>query len=189
MERRRSMEVLRIPQERIGVLVGVKGSTKKDIEKRAGVKLRIGEDGEVEITSSDPYKEYVAKEVVKAIGRGFAPDIALRLLDEEQYLKIIDLKDMLATEKAIQRQKGRIIGEKGKTKRLIEECSGAKVNVYGSTVSLIGSIEEVNLAAEAIMRLLEGKPHSVVYKFLEKGRKRMKEERIAHMWQPVVTMR
>jgi len=183
------MDVIRIPQERIAILIGVKGKAKKEIERRIGVKLKIGEDGEVEISSSDPYKEYMAKEVVKAIARGFAPNAAMRLLDEEQYLKVIDLKEVLDTEKAILRQKGRIIGEKGKTKKLIEECSGALVSVYGSTVSLIGTIEEIDLAAEAIMKLLEGKPHSFVYKLLEKGRKRMKEEQIAHMWQPVMSTR
>lgn len=180
-----TMETVRIPQERIAVLIGSGGKIKKMIERRAGVKLRVDGEGAVEISSKDPYCEFRAKDIVKAIGRGFSPDDALRLAGEDYYLKVIDLKSMMDSEKARERQKARIIGEKGKAKRMIEECSDAKVCVYGHTVSLIGLLDEVELAAQAIGKLLEGRSHSVVYSLLQKGRRRMKEARIAHMWEPV----
>ena len=179
------MEMLRIPQERVAVLIGSKGEAKKRIERTAGIKLKIDEEGRVQISSKDTYKEYVGKEIVKAVARGFSPDDALRLLDEDKYLRIIDLKDELGSENAVLRQKARIIGENGRTKKMIEECSGTHVCVYGATVALIGEIDELDLAYLAVSSLLEGKPHSFVYKLLEHGRRTMKEERIAHMWEPV----
>lgn len=178
------MESVRIPQERIAVLIGFKGEAKRRIERRGGVKLKIDEDGVVEVKSKDPFKEFIAKDMVKAVGRGFSPTDALKLVEGEYYLKVIDLKSELGSDKAIARQKGRIIGEEGKTRKMIESCACVKMSVYGSTVSLIGLLDEVELASEAISRLLEGKPHSFVYRLLEHGRRRMKEERIAHMWEP-----
>lgn len=179
------METVRIPQERVAVLIGSGGKVKRAVERRAGVRLHIDEEGEVGISSKDPYCEFRAKDIVKAVGRGFSPEDALRLTGDDYYLKVIDLKEIMGSERARERQKARIIGEKGKAKRVIEECSGAKISVYGNTVSLIGLLDEVELAAEAIDKLLDGKSHSAVYSFLQKGRRRMKEERIAHMWEPV----
>ncbi len=178
------METVRIPQERIAVLIGAGGKMKRMIAKRAGVRLRVDEEGAVELTSKDPYHEFRAKDIVKAIGRGFSPEDALRLTGDDYYLRVIDLKLIMGSEKARERQKARIIGENGKAKRMIEECSGAIVSVYGNTVSLIGLLDEVELAATAIDKLLEGRSHSAVYTLLQKGRHKMKEERIAHMWEP-----
>lgn len=177
------MEVVRIPAERVPILIGEKGSVKKRIEKMGSVKLKIGRDGRVEISGEKPYEEYKALNVVKAIGRGFNPDIAMKLFNDEFYLKIIDLRSILPTEKAMRRQKGRIIGERGKARRMIEECSGASISVYGHTVGIIGMLDEVSLAEEAIEGIIEGKSHARVFATLQKAKKRMKEERMLHMWQ------
>ena len=164
-------------------MIGASGETKKMLEAATGAKLSVDHEGMVEISAKEPYTEFKMKDVVKAIGRGFAPEDALHLLKDEQYLEIINLKDVLDSDKARERHKGRIIGEEGKTKKMIEECSGAKVRVYGNTVAIIGLLEEVTLASQAIGKLLEGKSHSFVYNFLQKGSRRLKEEHIAHMWQ------
>ena len=178
------METVMIPIDRIAVLIGTRGSSKREIEAKTGAKLQIDEEGQVLINARETYAEYITKEIVKAVGRGFSPETALRLCDGDYYLKVINLEEALGSEKAVDRQKARIIGENGRTKEMIEECSGAKVCIYGGTVSFIGLIDEISLATEAVEKLLDGKPHSVVYKFLEHGRKLIKEERIAHMWEP-----
>jgi len=178
------VETVRIPQERVAVLIGAGGVDKRRIEKATATVLTVDEDGLVEICASESYAEFIAKDVVKAVGRGFAPHDALRLATGDYYLKIVDLKDILGSENSVERQKARIIGEEGKARRMIEECSGAKMVVYGGTVSLVGLVDEVELASAAITHLLDGKPHSFVYTFLEHGKKRMKEKRIAHMWEP-----
>ena len=176
------MESVRVPQERIAVLVGKRGVTKRKIEKAAGVKIVIEKDGAVFIESEDSYSEFRAKDVVKAIGRGFSPESALKLLNDEYYLKIIPLKRLFHSEKAIKRMKGRVIGEEGRAKKMIEETSEAEVVVYRSTIGIIGMLDEVELAGEAIGRLLEGKNHSTVFNFLQKAKKKLKEDRMLHMW-------
>ena len=80
-------KLIRIPIERIGVIIGKSGNTKRRIEKKCNVDLNIdSETGEVIITSDkidgniSPFK---AVEIVSAIGRGFSPENSLRLLHGE----------------------------------------------------------------------------------------------------------
>ncbi|MEM4389505.1 MAG: KH domain-containing protein [Candidatus Micrarchaeia archaeon] len=176
------MELINIPAERVAVLVGSNGETKRRIEKMGGVKLKIGREGEVEIHGKDSYSEWRAKEVVRAIGRGFSPDKAVKLFDEDYYFKVIDLKDILGSDKDVIRTKGRIIGEKGKARRIIEELSEAELCVYGNTVAIIGRLSELTLAEEAVSALIRGASHARVWSILEKGRRRLKEER-SGLWE------
>ncbi len=171
------MELLRIPAERVAVLLGTNGATKRLIERKTKTRLEVDEEGAVQIIGG-PFEEWKAKEVVTAIGRGFNPEKSLKLLDPECYLKVIDLKDILGSQKQVLRQKGRLIGEKGRTRRIIEETSEVDMCVYGHTVALIGELEELTLAEEAIEKLLSGTPHSGVYRTLEKGRRKIVEKRM-----------
>ena len=154
---------VKIAIERIGVLIGVNGNVKKKIEETLNVKLKIdSESGDVQIilnpNTEDPSSIFRARDVVLAIGRGFSPERAFRLLEnEEVMLRIIDLKDIFGRSPSnFKRVKGRVIGKEGKTRRLIEELTGAQVSVYGKTISIIGTPEEVEVAEEAIKMLIKG---------------------------------
>ena len=89
---------IRIPKERVGVLIGPEGKVKLDIEERLQVKLDIeSESGGVQITlnekATDPSLLLRAKDVVMAIGRGFAPDRAFRLIrNDETFFDLVDLR-------------------------------------------------------------------------------------------------
>ena len=93
----RNIEVVKIPKERIGVLIGKNGEVKKRIEKELGVQININQDGEVTISSTentkDPLALWKGRDIVKAIGRGFNPEKALRLLSDDYVLEIIDISD------------------------------------------------------------------------------------------------
>ncbi|MDO8339528.1 MAG: KH domain-containing protein [Candidatus Burarchaeum sp.] len=171
------MQLVNIPEERVGVLVGEKGKDKRKLEKLCRCKLKVSEEGEVEVKAKDPLDEWRAKDVVLAIGRGFAPERALKLTDEDYYLKIMDLRILFDSDNELARVKGRVIGEQGRTRLIIEQCSDADVCVYGHTVAIIGLVDEVALAEQAIGMLIEGAMHSTVYKFLERGRRRLNDER------------
>ncbi|MHA1593602.1 MAG: KH domain-containing protein [Candidatus Baldrarchaeia archaeon] len=168
--------VVRIPKDRIAVLIGKKGKTKRMIEELTGTKITVdSESGEVTIESttetSDPLAVWKAKNIVTAIGRGFSPERALALLEDDKVLEIIDLSEFSSGSKSdLRRIKGRIIGEKGKTRRIIEETTGVYVSVYGKTVALIGDYEWLGVARRAIMMLIEGSPHGTVYKYLYRMR-------------------
>jgi len=161
------MQYIKIPEERVGVLVGKEGFEKREIEKRTKTKIIVNK-GEVSV-EGDPFDEWVAKDVVKAIGRGFAPEKAIKLLNEGYALETLLLRDFANTEKSLQRKKGRVIGERGKTRKNIEEMTNTYVSIYGKTISIIGTYEDVALAKEAIIKLLEGSSHTSAYKFMERS--------------------
>ena len=181
------VQAIRMPLERVGVLVGKGGSVKSVIEERCFVTLRIDSPtGEVQVNGrGDPEKEEVfrAANIVTAIGRGFSPARAYRLLGEDVTLDVVDLKPYAGkSEAAVARVKGRIIGLNGKARRVIEGLTGADVSVYGRTVGIIGRVDEVRLAKDAITSLASGSSHSAVYKRLEKARAAAKVERLK-LWE------
>ncbi|MEM3104306.1 MAG: KH domain-containing protein [Candidatus Bathyarchaeia archaeon] len=170
---------VRIPISRVGVLIGAKGEVKRAIEDKCHVKLNIdGSSGDVEISSADNgdvLSPLIAKNVVLAIGRGFSPEKAFKLLEEDTMFEILDLRnDYGLNENAIRRIQGRIIGREGKARKMIEELTGVYISVYGNTVSLIGKSPWFEVAREAIQMLIEGRQHSTVYKYLTRERKRIK---------------
>lgn len=165
--------------ERVGVLIGPDGSTKKRIEEETGVVVMIdSQTGEVSIdetATEDPSMALKALDIAKAIGRGFSEERALRLLDPDEYFRAIDIRDYAGKSgKRIAQLKGRLIGSKGKTRRIIEELSGVDMSVYGNTVSLIGDLLRIDIAEKAIEMVLEGSEHASVYRFLESKRKEIK---------------
>jgi ribosomal RNA assembly protein len=185
----RTSAFLRIPKERVGVLIGPEGKIKKSIEEKLSVELQIdGEAGDVTLIlaekAEDPSLLFKAKDVVTAIGRGFSPEHALRLIrDEEAMLDVIDLRTIFGrSESDIRRVKGRIIGMNGKTRRTVEELTDTSVSVYGHTIGIIGNIEEAQAAREAIQMLIDGSLHSTVYRFLHRKRRELKKRKF-ELWE------
>ena len=185
-----SKSYVKIPGNRIGALVGPDGNVKRIIERKLGVQLEVdSENGTVEITLptsvEDPTVLFRAKEIVTAIGRGFAPEPAFRLLDDEEIsLQVIDLRDIVGRSPSdLKRLKGRVIGKEGKTRKIIEELSEAKICIYGHTVSIIGYPDQSSIAREAVMMLIGGSLHGSVYRFLHKKRTELKKERL-QLWEP-----
>ena len=163
---------LKIPEERVAVLIGTKGETKKQIEEQSGCELDITKEGEVIITGNDGIELYTAREIVKAIGRGFNPNIALLLTKPDYTLEFIELKDIAGKSKnEMLRLKGRIIGKGGKSREEIERLTNTYISVYGKTVGIIGEVAWAALARQAVGMLLDGAMHRTVYKFLEKKKK------------------
>ncbi|MCS7114907.1 MAG: KH domain-containing protein [Nitrososphaerota archaeon] len=180
---------VRIPRERVGVLIGQGGETKKQIEKALSVELKIESDsGGVTITlaenAEDPSVLLRARDVVTAIGRGFSAEHAFRLIrDDDAVLDIIDLRAIFGrSESDIKRVKGRIIGMDGKTRRIIEELTDTYISVYGHTVGIIGNIEQAQVAREAVQMLIQGSQHATVYKFLHRKRRELKKSML-ELWE------
>jgi ribosomal RNA assembly protein len=180
---------VRIPKDRIGALIGPEGRVKERIEKQLSIEMNIdSETGDVTLTlapkAEDPSVLFRAKEVITAIGRGFSPDRAFRLIqDEDAFLEVIDLREIFGRSLSdLERIKGRIIGQEGKTRRIIEELTDADVSVYGHTVSIIADADEMDIAREAIQMLLKGRQHSSVYRFLHKKRRELKKKKL-ELWE------
>jgi ribosomal RNA assembly protein len=179
---------VRIPKERVGILIGPEGRVKQHIEEKLQVKLEVDSEGSVTIVlsekASDPSLLLKAKDVVTAIGRGFSPEVAFRLIrNEDEIFDMIDLRLIFGrSESDIKRVKGRIIGADGKTRRLIEELTEADVVVYGHTVGLIGSFEQVDAAHNAVQMIVEGCQHHTVYNYLQKKRTELKKQKL-ELWE------
>ncbi|WP_337861586.1 KH domain-containing protein [Nitrososphaera sp.] len=178
---------IKLPRERIGVLIGKGGRVKQDIEKRCGVAIEIdSENGDALIKGNRPVEQmemFKAVEIISAIARGFSPQRAMRLLSEEEMFQQVDLRDFAGkSPSALERIKGRIIGEAGKSRRTIEDLTGAFISVYGHTVGLIGTYHEVKLATDAIEMLSKGSMHKSVYNMLQEARRREKEDRM-RLWE------
>ncbi len=178
-----------IPKDRIGVLVGPKGSVKARIQDKLFVDLKVdSETGNVDIglkpDSPDPSNALRAKDLVQAIGRGFSPDRAFTLFNDDFTLGIIDLHEFFGkNESEIRRVDGRIIGREGKTRRIIEQLTGTQISVSGHTVGIIGTYESVSTAKDALEKLISGRQHGTVYKFLRKKRAETKKEKALGLWE------
>jgi len=182
-----------IPRERVGVLIGPKGSVKSTIEQKLFVDLEIDSDtGSVYIgvksDSPDPSSALRAKDLVLAIGRGFSPSRAFSLFNDDYSFDIVDLHDYFGKNEAeIRRVDGRIIGREGRARRNLEELTGTLISVSGHTVSVIGTFESVSMAKDALEKLIEGRQHGTVYKFLRKKRGQVKKEKALGLWEGSVT--
>ncbi len=164
----------RIPQERVGVLIGPEGGTKRRLEEATRAQVEVDSaTGEVTIDesrASDPVLALKARDIVQAIGRGFSEARAFRLLDDDVYLEVLDIKDFARSKARVEQVRARMIGTRGKTRRIIEELTTVDMSVFGHTVSLLGPTFEMAIAREAVIMLLHGSEHATVYRFLERKR-------------------
>jgi len=161
----------RIPEDRVGVLIGPGGRTKRSIAGSTATEIEIdAEEGEVRIVGADtdPMGALKARDIVLAIGRGFSPERAMRLLKDNTYLGIVDIKFATGHREkaALRRIRSRVIGTRGRARTRIEELSGCSMSVYGSTVALIGEEEQLERATRAVDLLVRGSEHSTVFHLL-----------------------
>ncbi|MCL4519767.1 MAG: KH domain-containing protein [Thaumarchaeota archaeon] len=183
-----SEQIVRIPLDRIGALVGREGVVKNEIERRCGVTLDIdGKSGEARISfkseallESNPFKAY---DIVSAIARGFSPQRAFSLLEEDTMFTLIDLREYSGkSENAMIRIRSRLIGTEGKARKLIEELTGTEISIYGHTVAIIGKPEDSKVAKEAIDKLAKGGTHKATYEMLQKYKTKQKLDRM-QLWE------
>jgi len=166
------MKYIKIPMERIAIVIGHNGETKRDLEDKSGLNLEIDSKlGEIAIDDhnvDDPLQVLKLESIILAIGRGFSPEHAMKLLDDNADLFIFDIHDYVSKkESQVRRLKSRIIGTEGKTKRVLEELTDSYISVYGHTVSIITDFVSMDIAKRAIDKLLNGSKHATVYRFIE----------------------
>lgn len=169
---------IKIPKDRIAVLIGTKGEVKKEIEEATGSKMKVdSNEGEVSVSGTDPVGLFSARDIIKAVARGFNPEKALLLLKQDYCLEIVNIGDYSGKSRnKMMRLKGRVIGQEGKTRRAIETLTATDISVYGKTVCIIGNSFNVPLARRAVESLLAGSKHAAVYRALERKRKDLKME-------------
>jgi ribosomal RNA assembly protein len=171
---------LKIPTDRVAVLIGKKGEVKRLIEEETKSKLFVdSKDGDVQVSGNDSLGLFSAREIIQAIGRGFSPEIALLILKSDYAFELLTISDYIGKSKSsAMRLKARIIGTEGKTRKHIEDVTETHLSVYGKTIGIIGEVEHVMLARRAVESILAGATHSSVYKWLERKKKELERNRM-----------
>lgn len=165
------MKYVKVPDDRLTLFEN--GNAKTTVENETEAKVSIDEEAKiVSVRHDNSVKELDAKRVIQAITNGFEVYEALKLSREPMnQLTTVNIRDMTRNNKEFKRQKGRIIGENGRTKELISELTGASVSVYRDKVSIIGNDRDARKARYAVVSLIRGRPHQDVYRDLEKYKK------------------
>ena len=158
--------------DRVGVLIGEGGRVRKRIEESTKTRIRIDTralEAVIQPTEESSLSDvYKAKRIVEAINYGFSPERALRLLEDDQFLEVIDLKEYAKRRENLVRIKGRIIGERGKFWKTLEEMSGAYVSVYDRFVAIIGDFNQLRIVKTAIQMIIDGRQHRTVINYLKR---------------------
>lgn len=162
----------RIPHARIAVLIGPKGSAKREVERETGTTIDVESGtGEVTVSGDDAISVMTTCEYVRAVGRGFSPERAKRLFSEGTHLMIVDIRKVVGRSRnRVRIMRGRLIGRRGRVRRMLEDMSGAYISVMGNTVAVIGDVGEVETVRVAIEMLLHGAEHHSVFAYLERKR-------------------
>ncbi len=143
----------------------LKKHTKK-IEKELKVSISINESEAV--IEGEAFQKFIAVKAIEALECGFDINVALLLSNPDNMFEKINLKDYVRSSR-LKQVMGRVIGEKGKAKRVISELSECYMSISDGIIGLIGKLANVSLAARAVKSLIRGSPHSSVYSFLERS--------------------
>ncbi|MAF89430.1 MAG: KH domain-containing protein [archaeon] len=166
-------EYVKIPKERLKLLLEEDGKLIKYIESQSDTKIRIDKlEQEISIESSGKSDEILdlwrARDTIKAIGRGAEPEAAIDILESDAELQIVDLSEFVGKKhNALVRIKGRVIGTKGKAKNIIENLTNTQIFVYGKTVTIIGEHDMAVIAKGAVELLARGTMHSTAIHHIE----------------------
>lgn len=97
-------------------------------------------------STRDPFIFIKAVNFVKLVSRGVGVEEAMKVLEDEYFCEVIDIKKLASSDKVFEKRRDRLIGPKEMTLKAIQILTKCYVLVHGKTVSIIGSfrgIEEV----------------------------------------------
>ncbi|RLE67595.1 MAG: RNA-processing protein [Thermoprotei archaeon] len=179
---------LEIPVEpkRIGYIIGKNGKNKQLLEKTFNIKIDVNSKDSTVILNilenMRPIDVMKIKQAIKALSIGFKIDDVLKMKEDIYQLEVIDLREVSRNWKDMQRIKGRIIGENGKTKKILEEMTGATIIIGEREVGILGDYEQIRIAREAIRLIIAGRSHKTVYDYLRIQKRELKKRRM-ELWE------
>lgn len=158
-----------------------KASLNKELEEIFEEKVSLDT-----ISVKDPsFSVWLTKNIIESINIGFKPEKALKLLDQEFSMEIINLEKIIgSSDKKLMRIKGRLIGEKGIMRESIEKYADVYMSVYKNLVGLIGKFDNLKVAKSAINMILEGMPHNSALNYLQKKYRERKDQEFKEVWKP-----
>jgi|GEM_PF-1548005 ribosomal RNA assembly protein len=147
-------------------IIGRKGKKLKEFVKASKAKIKLV-DNALEIESPGNLNQYEITDMFDAMALGFNAKEALLLQSPDYAFEKINLKARLrpTRRKVI---KGRMIGKKGGVIKLIKQFTACDVKISDNMIGIIGKYESVKIAKLAIEKLLHGKHHEAVYRWLRR---------------------
>ncbi len=139
---------------------------RKKLEEKLHVK--ITNRGKEVFIKGKPENEYLAEKVIDALNFGFPFSIALLIKEKDFIFEIMNIKDY-TKRKDLERVRGRIIGTKGKTFQTLCQLTKCYFELKDNYVGIIGPVEYLENAQEAIISIIKGAKQSNVYSLLEKN--------------------
>ena len=139
---------------------------KSELENNLNVKLSI-KGRNIILSGNDEIDEYFASRVLEALDYRFLIEDALFLKKEEYDFKIINIKSH-TNRRDLSVIRGRIIGTKGKTLKVLSDLTGCEFAVKDNEVAIIGLSERIHDAEKAVISLIKGSKHGNVYASLER---------------------
>lgn len=137
---------------------------KSKIEKALKIKIFLA--SEFVDVEGEALQEYEAISVIKAVASGFDLKNSLMLCNEKYMLGEINIKDYVKQQR-LREVRARVIGQKGRALKNMRELSGCDIHVCDSTIFILGLVEDVDFAEQAILKLIRGSKHTSVYRKLE----------------------
>ncbi|MEN7982307.1 MAG: hypothetical protein ABFQ65_02585 [Nanoarchaeota archaeon] len=116
-----------------------------------------------------PENEYIAEKVISAINFGFEYSDAIQIKEEDFEFEILNIKDYTKKQN-LESVRGRIIGTKGKTLNTLGNLTGSILELKDNWVGIVGPVNTIKNAQNAVISIIQGAKQSNAYKFLEKNR-------------------
>ena len=139
------------------------------LQKELGIKLT--NKGKNVFVNGPANKEFIAIEVLEAINLGFSADRALELTQDGFMLQTVHIKD-ITKRHDLERVRARIIGTHGRTLKTLQNLTNCDLAMNDNEIGLIGPIQEMEDAVQAVTSLVQGSKQGNVYGRLERQRKK-----------------
>lgn len=151
-------------------IIEVKKNLKELKEK---LKVNISLNKNLVTIEGETLDEFDAAKVFEALAFGFSVKKALVLKNEEYLFATVKIKEH--TKRNLAEIKSRLIGKKGKTRRVFADTANCEIIISDSQVGIIGLAEDVATTQTAVISLIKGSKQTNMYRFLEKQNQIKKE--------------
>ena len=142
---------------------------KRRIERE--MQIQIKNKGKIIFVNGKAENEFIAIKILEAVNLGFSLHEALKLKEDNILLHIINIKD-ITKRHDLERVRGRIIGTRGKTLQTLKNLTDCSFSLSFNQVGIIGDVEEIKDAIDALTLIIQGSKQGNVYGRLEKQRKK-----------------